>query len=109
MPAAGKKGNKGGGRKPRSVEMNFFKQLDAALPKAIELCVKLIDDVKKFEDTDVSTFENAFQLKAFLEERKESKQLAVKAAQIMMSKAPERVQGTGEDGAILIKRVVVDI
>ena len=93
MPAGGKIGNKGGGRKKQSVEMEFFRLLDEAMPKAVRYCVRLINEAEKNKCKSLllpSSYDN----------------LAIQATKVLMSRAPERIKHSGdEDNPI---RLVVD-
>ena len=81
----GQIGNKGGGRKTVRAEKAFFAALDASLPKAVKLCVRFIDEAEKFG-----------KLKGGISAigRKEINDLALQAAKILMSKAPQRTELT---------------
>jgi len=71
----------------------FFAALDAALPKAVKLCVRFIDEAEKF-----GKLKNEMSAIG----RKEINDLALQAAKILMSKAPQRTELTGKDGERLI-------
>jgi hypothetical protein len=86
------KGNKNSGRKPRSVEMSFFVKLDAALPKAVELCENLIDEYNELKKEDISKIEDLAELKNYWTRLKSAQDAALKATQIMFSKAPQRIE-----------------
>ncbi len=84
--AVGVKGRSG--RRPYHQEMAYFKKLDAVLPKVIDYLISLVDE-GMISGAD-----------------KQTKELAVKAANILNSKAPERIRHSGdEDNPI---RLVVD-
>ena len=89
MSASGKKGNKGGGRKPLSVEMKFFALLDKTLPKAVNFCENLIDTA----NTKTAT--------------REDKNLGAQASKILMSRAPERIKHSGDEDSPI--RLSVDL
>lgn len=82
----GNPGNKGGGRKPIKIQMAFFAKLDKALPSTIDFCAKII---AKYKDSD---------------ERSEL-EVGLRAAAILMSKAPERVHGPGPGGEHIVKQI----
>ena len=90
----GQKGNKGGGRKPLSVEMTFFRLLDKALPKAISYCDGLIDEAKKHKEEPIAL-------------RKPYDDLAVQATKVLMSRAPERIKHSGDEDSPI--RLSLDI
>lgn len=96
MPiSSGGKKNRSG-RKTAREEKAFFAALDATLPKVVRFCSRLIDEAEKYKDDNLLN-------------RKYHDEMALQAAKILISKAPERIQGTGENGEILIKNLVIDV
>jgi gluconate kinase len=84
----GNPGNKGGGRHKVKLEFEYFKKLDKALPEVLDFLVDLVNDAKK---------ECGKQMKD-----KDKIEWGLKAAKIMNDKAPQRIQGVGDNGAIIV-------
>jgi hypothetical protein len=88
MPQGGTKGNKGGGRHKVKYEMQYFQKLDKSLPEVLDFLIKLVkraDVESNKENKDKDTIE-----------------WGLKAAKIMNDKAPQRIQGVGDNGAIIV-------
>lgn len=85
----GKKGRSG--RKSLREEADYFKLLDASLPRGIRFLVKTIETAELSDQSDV--------------DYKWKQELAIKAVNILNSKAPQRVQGPGDEGEFLLKIV----
>ncbi|MEK7124070.1 MAG: hypothetical protein AAB877_00070 [Patescibacteria group bacterium] len=80
MAGFGVKGNKGGGRHKVKIEAHFWKLLDEKLPKAVNYCARLIEEAEKNKNKP-------------LLERQSYDDNALRAAKILMSKAPQRLAG----------------
>lgn len=108
MPAGGKIGNRGGGRKTVRKEMAFFAMLDNALPKVVSYCHRLIEKAEKLDAMNVSD-KNILEQKLHKVDVKDYHNLALKASQTLMSKAPQRIEGSGDKGEILVKNITIDV
>ena len=102
----GKKGRSG--RQTLKKEMAFFTMLDNALPKVVSYCYKLIEKAERLDEVDISE-KNELEQKLHKADVKDYHSLALKASQTLMSKAPQRIQGSEDDGAILIKSIKLDV
>ena len=87
------KGNKNSGRHPASIEKKFWDKLDGALPKAIDFCLDVIQNTKL----------NLLNTNLKQREVIELQNVGLKAAQILMSKAPQRLEGGGNEGEFIFK------
>jgi len=86
--AVGKIGRSG--RKTVSKEKEFWKRLDAAIPEAVDFCVEVIKDTRF----------NLLRKDIGITERNQLYNIGLKASQILISKAPQRV--ANPDGSNLI-------
>lgn len=106
ITSGGKKNRSG--RKTARQEMAFFNALDKVLPKVVDYCESIIDKAKKLDKEDVSK-KNILEQKLHKETVKDYHNIAMKASQTLMSKAPQRIEGSSDDGAILIKSIKLDV
>ena len=86
-------GNKNSGRKGHGLEKAFWDKLDKALPTAVDACIEIIEGCQL----------NLINKNLTITESKGLQDTILKACQVLMSKAPQRIAGTGEDGAIVLE------
>lgn len=106
ITSGGKKNRSG--RKTARQEMAFFDALDKALPKVVDYCQEIIDKARRLDKEEVLS-KDILEQKLHKAEVKDYHNLALKASQTLMSKAPQRIEGSGDDGAILIKSIKLDV
>lgn len=102
----GKKGRSG--RKSHGVEKAYLDAIDRAIPQAVEFCELLIKEAIEMRNCFPKDSKNPLEIKSYWDVFKIKNDLAVKAATTLIGKAPQRVEGGGDKGEILIK-VVSDI
>lgn len=88
-------GNAKSGRKGYGPEVNYFKELDKAIPEAVRACVSVIKDCQL----------NLLKENLKASDAKGYMDTIIRASQVLISKAPQRIAGTGEAGEIIIKQV----
>lgn len=106
ITSGGKKNRSG--RKTARQEMAFFDALDKALPKVVDYCQEIIDKARRLDKEDVLS-KDILEQKLHKADVKDYHSLALKASHTLMSKAPQRIQGSDDDGAILIKSIKLDV
>src|SRR3990167_3892645 len=102
----GKKGQKSG-RKSLAWQKNFWDKLDVAIPDAITYCERLLKETSgncEFLIKQMGGKEKSpIAVKAIQSELLAWKGLGLRAAQVLISKAPQRIEGGGGDGAIVLE------
>lgn len=106
ITSGGKKNRSG--RKTARQEMAFFNALDKVLPKVVDYCQEIIDKARRLDKEKVLS-KDILEQKLHKAEVKDYHNLALKASQTLMSKAPQRIEGSGDDGSILIKSIKLDV
>jgi len=101
-------GTKNSGRRGHGVEKNYLKELDRAIPEAVVFCELLIKEAIEIRNIKINE-DNPIAVRKYWGLFKIKNDLAMKAAQTLINKAPQRVMGSEEDGSILIKQVILDV
>ena len=98
----GKKGKSG--RKPAHIEKKFWKRFDRNLPEVVSYLMKIIREAdSKREELEDLILTHPFHVKDVEEEKREWSKLGIKAATTLLSKAPQRIEGTGDEGKIMVR------
>lgn len=89
ITSGGKK--KRSGRKSIRDEKDYFRTLDIALPSVVEFLVGVVKEAQKIDKKN--------------KDYKWKIETGIKAANILQSKAPQRVQGPGDSGEFVFKLI----